>query len=261
MFKINSGKIMKFNINITTFNRPKEIINLLRQLKSIRNSINFLNIYNDASQLDYSNVEDYLKTNFKNYKYFKAKENSGKFKHWKVINDCIENLEKKSLKCDYFLFLQDDNIICNNFIKDIKKYIIFMNKYNNFKFKSANGFALNLFRDKVSLRGNSRWRKIPYTDLNKYIFLCNYIDGMFLCDKKALSSINFKVDSIPPSRWLGSEDNKKLSSGVFQNITYKFLDNNVKIYMGKKSLVQQQDGSSVMHKHKKINIKSINFNE
>lgn len=246
-------------LNITTYNRPKSLYNLLLQINSEYQKISKdynIHVYvtNDSSKKDYSASISFLKK--KKWKYYFLNKNLGKKQHWILFNRCLNEIKKdfkiKQKNDSIFVFLQDDNIITNDFFKkiiDMKSYIL--------KDIESKNFAINMFRDDSTRDGIARWIRKRFVDY-KQCDLCYFVDGMFCCDKKTLDAISWKVDKIELSRW---DKEPQLSSGVFHQITKKINTSGLNIYMPKESFIQQTDGRSVMHPWKKENIKSLNFKE
>lgn len=247
----------RFLVSITSFNRPKMALDLLKQLKkeseNNKNSKIIIDVLfsNDSSFLDYSDVEKFVKSN--NWKYYKTDRNYGKFEHWRLYNEILKSfLDDKNgigrlptVPAPYlYVFLQDDNIITSNFF----------NKLKNFREKlRGKPFICNVFRDSTTLKGKSRWGGLKIEEF-EYFDICHYVDGMFVTDSTLLNKIDWKIDDIPFKRW---EENPFLSSGVGRQLTKKILKNELKVYMHKNSFVQQSEGSSVMNLGN--NIKSLNF--
>jgi glycosyltransferase involved in cell wall biosynthesis len=251
-------------VSITTFNRRDNLLKLMDQLKKEneilkKNDIELkVLISNDCSDQDYRLVENYCKS--MNWHYFVSKKNFKKEEHWRLYNTVLNKFKnwynnfetnKTNNKPLLFFFLQDDNIMTSNiFLKTLS----LSEKIKEVSNKE--GFVLNLYKDKTISTGIGRWSGLKIENFDSFI-KCNFVDGMFCLDAKALSFINWKVDRIPLSRW---KNKPNLSSGVGQQITRKLCPK-TNIFMPKKSYLNQQDCNSQMQDKNRKNPSAVDFEE
>lgn len=251
-------------VSITTFNRRDNLLKLMDQLKKEYNVLKENDIdlkvliSNDCSDQDYKVVEDYCES--MNWDYFVSSKNFKKEEHWKLYNTVLNKfknwyndfkLNKNNNKPLLFFFLQDDNIMTSNiFLKTLS----LSEKIK--EVSDRDGFALNLYKDATVKSGIGRWSGLKIESFETFI-KCNFVDGMFCLDSKALSFINWKLDAIPLSRW---KDKPNLSSGVGQQITLN-LCSKTSIFMPKKSYLNQQDCNSQMQDKNRKNPFALDFEE
>jgi hypothetical protein len=253
----DAKKHTRFLISITSYDRPKLALSLLKQISKSKSELKRKKIiidvcfYNDCSLLDYSEVKSFIFKN--NWKYIKNERNFGKFEHWRLYNKILgafhKDFDGKKRSMDipsasFYVFLQDDNILTENFFEKIIKLKATVKNPH---------FIANLFRDETALKGKARWTGRDFIKKEEYD-ICHFVDGMFVTCSFLLESIKWKIDDIPFSRWL---KNPTCSSGVGRQLTHKINEKNMSVYMHNNSFVQQADGYSVMNFGK--NIKSINF--
>lgn len=185
-----------FIILTPTYNRP-EILNLL--INQINKMIDGYKIYhvivNDGSNRNYDNTIKNFKKH-KNYsvRYIKIKKNNGKEYFWKIYNILFTELKKLSF--DYAYVTSDDMLLCNDFFNRTKEQFLKVRK------KESNVVCMNLFFDCKEKWKTRRWE-----------------DGFVIAVKQYFDVLNWEIDKIPISRWIGKPH---LSSGVHQQITEKF---------------------------------------
>ena len=93
---------MKILVNITTYKRPKELKNLLQQLKQYKVDVH---VWDD----------DPKGKKIEGVKYTKFAINHGKKLLWLKFKDIFEQLKRTNY--DYYIFIPDDVTLSNNFIE------------------------------------------------------------------------------------------------------------------------------------------------
>lgn len=139
----------------------------------------------------------------------------------------------KKFHFNHFVQVDDDFDLCDSFVEKI--YNLSINNDNKF------------IRYIKTHDNGSRWNTTQW------------VDGGSMIPYSFLKRINFKIDSIPISRW---QINKHLSSGVWQQITNKLVNWGYKTIHLEKSLVQHlgyKDSRMNPEIRKKNHIRAINF--
>lgn len=228
---------MKIKILITTYNRPKMLVDLLKNLKQQTNEHELsLLIVNDCSTLNYKPVLKYLKTAwFNRYDYFITEKNYGKRDYWQLINFAYHQLQSEQF--DFIVQLPDDVLVVDDFFdKAIHAFKII---------PDANKSCLNILND-YSRNGKSFWTnsKVVHHNFNGIgILNTGWVDMCYISTKNYLELLNFKINPVN-YKW---SDNKKLSSGVGRQISMRLVSSGNSIYQVNKSLVIHDDHPSVMH--------------
>lgn len=216
---------------IPSFNRYENLVKILNQL-STENSLekNRIIVIDDCSSDERYHK---LKTLYPNVKFLKNKKNNGKKEYWVTVNRLFKQLKKYNF--EYVLQLDDDFELCTNIVDRLLEIA------NN----NPKNVAYYFVRNQSSSDRKGRWG------------FSNYVDGGAFYKRSALESLNFKINSIPKSRW---KVNPKLSSGVWQQVTVR-LHSKFKnpITKTKHSLVEHIGyNSSKMNPFRNKNIKEQN---
>jgi len=233
-------------VTITTYNRPKKLLYLLKDI--LKNKENFcieVWVFDDFSSLDYSEVITFLKKN--NWKYYKMNKNFGKKNFYSLYNillnkikmDCLGTSRSPEVPAaKYYFQLQDDLSLCENFFsKSIKLW--------NSLPKEKRG-TLNLLLDDKRLHKPCWTNKFP-KNMGDY-YEAFWVDCIYMCVAGTFKAINWKIDKIPPSRW---DVDKNRSSGVGQNITLRLFKKGIRMYKPKNSLVFHNGIDSQMNPKRK----------
>ncbi len=227
---------MKIQLLITTYNRPQELLLLLKDIK--KNAYPFtigLSIINDCSK-GYDPVLNYLDDNFhQNFDYFETSHNYGKKDYWKIIDYAYSLLRNKHF--DYFIQIPDDIRLVDDFfekavasfeaIQDPQKACV--NLLNDFS-RNGKAFWTNQSVKKVEF-GN---QKLLYT---------GWVDMCFISNRCTLEDLNYQINAIDHN-W---SNNPTLSSGVGRQISKRLVELDKNIYQVQRSLVIHLDHQSMMH--------------
>lgn len=234
----DNNKITKdIIITISSYNRYDKLTRILDQLYSQSTKCSFsIVILNDGSDdARYAN----LKKNYPTINFINNKTNGGKLYYWKSINSLWE-LAKNKYQFEYLLQIDDDFILCDNFLNilydDISRVRVSDNTY------IAYSFHLN-----------------SKNDLEQPRWDCKYwIDGGGLYHIDFLKKIDFKIDEISKSRF----NSKYISSGVWKQITKKINEFGFKILKSNYSLVKHDgnmDSKMNANLRKKKPINTFNY--
>jgi glycosyltransferase involved in cell wall biosynthesis len=220
---------LDFFIVITTFNRPKMLYSLLDQIeKQTKDKKIKILLLNDCSTEKYelSNY-DLIKINFC--------PNKGKKLFWEIIDLSFKVCKKIDSK--YFVYLQDDLKLCDNFFNELK------NKYENIK--DDKKISLEFRTDNRTERPN--WNNFEPQIVGDYIH-SNWVELDFICEKKFFDVLEYKINEISKNRW---DNNPNLSSGVGQQLTQRLLNLGFNMYHTKKSFVEHGDHQSKMNEEER----------
>lgn len=222
-------------ISICTFNRSETLKNLLTDILNQKTSVNFfISIFDDNSEENYSFIND-----FKGSKlvYYKSRVNNGKQRYWVNINHQLKLFQ--SLGFDYFLQMDDDFLICDNFLD------LCIENIKNHTSVNKKTMAMRIHKD---FRAN----KIIWGTKN-------WVDGGTLYKRAFFENIGFKINPINEKRWVFY---KKLSSGVWEQLSRKMQKYGWAAKNTNKSLVYHigyAESKMNPEARKKINIKTIDF--
>ena len=223
-------------ILITTYNRPYQLLNLLKQINEQRGKYNIeLLVVNDCSDVNYTKPVNFLQENFKGSVFYSTDRNYGKKHYYSLVGSAYEfALESK---WDYFIQLPDDVSLIDNFFDiSIRLFNIIPRE------KRA---AINLITD-IARFGRPCFNKIePETkEFEGYTFYeTGWMDMCFMCNDKLFGLLNHKIEPVHTG-WSG---NPKLSSGVGKQISNRITEQGYRFYQYSTSLVIHQHGESRMH--------------
>lgn len=165
-----------------------------------------------------------LPLEFPDIKYLYNDINNGKHLYWKSINKLFNEVNKYEFK--YLIQLDDDFKIENDFINYIVK------KYEEAKIENKKYVCFDL-QYRVNYERN-RWN-------------CGetWIDGCGLYEYDFLKKINFKIDPINKMRW---RINKRISSGVWEQVSKKIFKMNYDVYKPNIPIISQIECETQMHR-------------
>jgi hypothetical protein len=171
---------------IPSYNRYEKLSNLLIQINEYTGVGSI--IYNDASTIGgYDNIEKI----YENTKVIHGDVNNGRANFDKTIKTLFNEAIKSNY--EYFIFIADDMILCDNFIEHTKEF-----------------FDKNLIVNLFSL-SDSGWN------------CSSYIDGVFTISK---SGLEFMYNFLPKK----SRNVNAKSTGVWQTVTTLFCARDTKDY-------------------------------
>lgn len=131
----------------------------------------------------------------------------------------------KHIKDDLFIFMPDDFLNLD------------MERVKEFHSKQKEPYACNIIRDNRMKCFNG----LPPIDLGDF-YQCFFVDCGFFCNHAALERIGFYMEKTLVS---------STGSGVGRQLTRRFLNAKVKMFLPKKSFAFHGDHPSVMHPHER----------
>lgn len=219
---------LDYCIVITTHNRSEMLGRLVRQIESQKNELKIkVIVFDDASTETYNLPKDVL--------YFKFFPNMGKKRFWKIIDTSFKTIKKINSK--YFIFMQDDIEIKDNFFTDLKK--------NFEEIEDPKKVSLSFLTD-------HRTNSPNWTNYNPRIrgevIKTQWIELHFICEKKMFEVLEFKINPIPLTRW---NNNPNLSSGVGWQLSNRLHSLGYGMYHTKQTFVSHGDHESKMNKNER----------
>lgn len=220
---------LDFCIVITTFNRPEKLYSLLNSIHNCKKNYKVkIFVFDDNSTIPYD-------TSKIDATFIKLYPNRGKFRFWEIIDKTFKVV--KNVNSKYFIYLQDDLIITDNFLENVKT------KYDDLN--DDKKICLEFRTDKRVLGPN--WTRIQPQIVGDYI-KTQWTELDFICEKKFFDVLNYEILPIDLNRW---EKNKNLSSGVGSQLSERLLNLKYNMYHLKKSLVIHDGLNSLMNKEER----------
>ena len=227
--------IYDFCVIITTYNRPNMLYSLIENLFKEKGSYKIhIAVFNDGSS------EKYDLTNY-DVKHIRMYPNMGKQKYYVTFNSTFSYVKRINSK--YFIYLPDDVGLVDDFFNKVK------DKYE--LIPDQNKICLSILTDDRVKRKS--WSNVLSQDFGDY-YKTQWNDLCFISEKKFFEVLNYKLEEIPKTRWVG---NPNLSSGVGQQITDRLNKHNYGMFHTKSSMVIHGDHESKMNKTERLKTKLI----
>jgi hypothetical protein len=229
--------VYDFCVLITTYERPEMLYKLLDDIESNKKNYKILvAVFDDGStqKLDLTG-RDVIKIGMY--------PNMGKKKYYVTYNATFSFV--KNINSKYFIYLPDDISLVDNFFDESKRL------YESIT--STKKICLSILTD--DRVNKSHWGYNNPKDIGEVI-QTQWNDLCFICEKDFFELLNYKVNTISPSRWI---NNPNISSGVGHQITQRLNSSGKFLYHVKKSLVYHGTHESKMNENerKKNNLITI----
>lgn len=226
----------RVHVTVVAFNRPTHLANLLgdlgRECNSNQPGHHSLAIYDDCSSSDMS-VPRQLAERL-NGAWWRAPSNYGKKGFWrlwcKVLADCREQPADT-----VFVFLPDDVRLCEGFRARA------LGAWN--ELLAPDRAALNLLAD-TSRDACANWTAVTPVRVSARIWRTQWVDGLFLCQHRALARVGYRIAEQLESRWLREPH---ASSGVWQWFSQRLHAQGLGMYRVHESLAVHVVGPSMMN--------------
>lgn len=223
----------RVHIVITTYKRAGMLRNLLSQIEdSSKGHELSIAVYDDCTPIakDFSVPESIeSKTNILTFN-----RNMGKEGFWRIINRSFYDIQKMK-PFDYYIYLQDDYKLNENFINDC------ISKYNGIE--DPRKICMSYRLDK-SLKGKPNWTGVtpkPVRFRKNTYFLTNWVELSFICQLRFFRALKFRIMKI-------NKHKEGLSSGVGRQMSSRLFKYRYKMYHVTSSLVEHLGShDSVMH--------------
>lgn len=212
-----------FCVLITTYNREEMLKLLLDDIFSYDEYNILVVIFDDGSDQQY-NLSNY------DVKYIKYVKNNGLKNVWRIITDVFKFC--KHINSEYFIFLQDDLRLKDNFFSDCVKIYEEIDDENKISLET-------LIIE--SQRNKPKWTNFIPEEFDKH-YLSQWVELVFICKYKFFEVLDFKINPIPENRW---DKNPNLSCGVGDQMSHRLLNMGYNMYQVKDSLTIHDDHDSV----------------
>lgn len=230
---------MKLAISITTYNRPKI---LLDQLKELVHQIEVLGwdaeiyVVNDCSERTYTMVSEYLQAIQFPTKYERFSVKQGKKRHWFIVDRIFKWYG--NVKWDYAVYVQDDLIIETGFLSNLVSDFELIDHPK----KTCLNYILEESRNGV--RCWTPVNPIQCSFKRKIFYRTGWVELHFIANKRFFSELQHTVYPIPETRW---DENELLSSGVGRQISNRLYKRRMGMFQVKKSLAKHGVHRSFMN--------------
>lgn len=219
---------MKITVLITTYNRNEHCTNLVKQLLSYCSDKMTIRVavWDDMSSIPFTFDDNRVRV-FRNSK---RRGKEGLYITWQEMFNFA-----KANRSDFYLFLQDDMSLRDNFFERL------LNIWNSLD----KPVTLAPVIDNTTLKdGISRWGGKRHTRYNENAMLTHWMDCKALVKDTFFELLNWKMEPISKNRWV---NNKELSSGVGQQITTRLQIKKANMYHAVPSLCNLLDIKSEMN--------------
>jgi hypothetical protein len=222
-------QIFDFCIIITTYNRSEMLKNLLDQINTQKKDYKLkIIILDDGSTEKYDLSDDHT--------YIKIFPNMGKKRFWKIINTSFKIV--KNVTSKYFIYLQDDVTIVDNFFETL------VNRYESIN--DGRKMALSFLSDYRITKPN--WTGFNPIQMGEVV-KTQWVELHFICEKKFFDVINYAMEPIPISRW---DRDPNLSSGVGWQLSTRLHKKGFGLYHTNDTLVGHGNHESQMNKTERM---------
>jgi hypothetical protein len=241
------GEQHQVRVLITTYNRPTECLRLLQDLvREARVHRLDVQVWDDASSEDYSEVKDLVRRH--RWTYHRAPHHHGKRKFWAWISRIYKAQEGSTHP--YTVQLPDDVRLCADFIsRAVHAY------------RSAPQDALASVNLQADSRLSSRsgcWTGVAPRKVDKELHETAWVDGLFIAGSGYFRALAYGCPEVSGSRW---DNNPNLGSGVGQAISVALHRKGMRMYCVHGSLTAHVAGESKMNpeERKKHPLGSLRF--
>lgn len=221
---------MKILIFITTYNRPKMLLDLLKDIKKQQGKYDLhVYVHDDCSPANYQPVRLYLSRNFERARYISNLRNRGKAGFWETINEAYQYI--KTQTWDFVIELPDDIRLTDNFFDESIRL-----------FSQGSAPCMNLLTE-YSRQLIKMWTDIEPRSLNNEVNITGWVDMCFIADRVFFEVLDYSINEVPKS-WAA---NPTKSSGVGMQISQRIVKAGYHFAQVKESLVIHGDHHSQMH--------------
>lgn len=240
-------KRKKWVVVIMTYERPLRLLDLLNDIQREQTAGHAIDVrvYNDASQEDYAAPISHIRRN--QWRYYCAKQNHGKKRFWQWVNHVYSDL--KGIDNNTLIaFLQDDVRLCRDFFERAEVHWLSID--------DTRKATLTLLLDSQR-HGRPCWTGIK-PQLKDRVWKTQWVDQLFMADRRFLEAISFHIPSIPSQRW---QLNSNMSSGVGQMLSMILHRCGWNMYCVSQSLIAHVENPSVMNGslREKESMQTVNF--
>lgn len=235
-------------VAIKTYNRPKLLMNLLRDIdrESPRSEFKVI-VFDDGSDKDYTEAIDFCRE--RDWEWMPFQVNHGKKRAWELVNAIFKKLAREGRVEHFYFLLDDDTRLCRRFFKRA------MDVWGSIQ--DGRKVSLHLMVDK-SRMNRTCWTGVVAKRINEDATLTQWVDGSFMCERSFFLNLNWRVKPIKAGRWA---KDPTVSTGVGAQISKRLVKRNKTLYQVANSLVVHTVGDSkynpdIRHRHP---LETVNF--
>ncbi len=210
------------HVRIKSFNRPRRLLNLLRDVHQQRFAGLEVIVFDDASSV--SMDEPRALCAAAEWTWVHADDNHGKRKAWHWTNCIFASLRHIAPEAVVF-FIDDDMRLCDRFFERA------IEAWNEVRHPAK--ATLHLMVDSSRER-RTCWTGVKARKISTGIRQIQWVDGTFMCGRRMLETLEWHVKPISPRRWKGAPT---MSTGVGQQISERLHRDGHGLYQTQNSLV------------------------
>lgn len=215
----------RIRIRIKAYNRPRQLCNLLadiaEQMRGVDVAFDII-VFDDHSDLDLGEAREMATV--MGASWHRAAENYGKQRAWCWTNEIFKSL-RPMRDGDIAIFLDDDMRLCDRFFGRVLRLWS--------RIKDKRKATLHLMVDEQR-DDASCWTGFKPKKLDHRIRRTQWVDGSYVCDRRALEAIHYALEPIDPKRW---KRHPNRSTGVGQQLSHRLHRLDMHMYQVYESLL------------------------
>ena len=227
-WKVHEPRDTKIVVAVTTFNRPNNALELLRDLEAENKTPGFrldVRVYNDASTENYGAVQQFCKD--RDWKYKRFRKNFGKTEHAKLITEVYSDM--KGTSADLFCVLPDDCRLIPGFCGNL------LSEWHAITDRKKVSLAVAVLKGRETA---SCWTTVQTKQHNGGIQV-GWVDGFNAFNRDYLEALGYAAPCI--------RTKAGISSGMGKGISTRLTKLDLHMYRASRSLVVSLDLPSQMH--------------
>jgi hypothetical protein len=235
-----------FAVVIRSYNRPVQLVRLLRQI-AVQMPLNTsLYVFDDASSVSMSDPGGVCRA--MGGTWVRSSRNHGKRNAWKMFNTIFQRL-RRDTRWTHAVFLDDDMGLCASFFERVWR------RWRGID--SEHKATMTLMVDSGRGRGPC-WTMVKPERVSGDAWRTHWVDGAFLCARSALETVGWELSPIPVRRWKRSST---LSTGVGKQLSGRLVVAGKGLYQVERSLVVHGFGPSHMNPEERARepLESVDF--
>lgn len=229
---------MKLLFIINTYNRNHYLSKLVKQINECREHNITILIYDDHSDKEHADKNQYMVSQYNNISYQYASKNHGKKKYWKIWDGIMKDIEvTRPDAFDYYFIIPDDFILTKNFINES------IRQYENIEDDKKIMLSLFIEKERVNninwFEGQSEIKQFGDTHYHK----TQWMDMCCIVKRNFFEALDYKMKKVSEERW---SEFDMIGSGVGAQIT-KRLNDKYSLYHVSNSLCYEEEHVSMMN--------------
>jgi len=197
-----------------------------------------VSIFDDASEANYTEVWACAEKLFGPGCVHRSSFRHGKHQFWKLWSELLQDC-RDSPPADYYIFLQDDNLLCGSFFEMIVRF------YREIENHDLSLTALNL-RTEPRVKEPVWTRTSPTKEmiLGHSFWKTGWVDCTFVANARLLKALNYDIAQISPHRW---RRDPTLSSGVGRQISQRMVTAGLSAWCPARSMTLHLNETSLLN--------------